>query len=113
MEAHEEEHIMEDILERVSGILQECRNGDNSSVGQLDVLSFNMRSCSVELGELIHEMMFSHPYDENQLSAILDLTRCVTELANYYESRLLQFSQSNSSVGMGRPQKFINTAMVC
>ena len=67
MEAHEEEHIMEDILERVSGVLQECRNGDNSSVAQLDVLSFNMRSCSVELGELIHEMMFSHPYDENQL----------------------------------------------
>ena len=103
---------MEDILERVSCVLQECCNGDNSSVGQLDVLSFNMRSCSVELGELIHEMMFSHPYDENQLSAILDLTR-VTELANYYESRHLQFSQSNSSVGMGRPQNFINTAMVC
>ena len=89
--------MMVDILERIFGVLQECHTiRDDRSFDKLDALLLNMRSCSVELGELLHEMMLSlQLLDENQFTSLLELTPCVAELANYYESRLLQCAQQN------------------
>ena len=79
---------MVDILEWISGVLQECHTiRDDRFIDQLDTISLNVKSCCVELGELLHEMMLSpQPLDENQFSTLLELTQCVAELANYYES---------------------------
>ena len=89
--------MMVDNLERIFGVLQEYHTIRNDrSIDQLDALSLNVRSCSVELGELLHEMMLSlQPLDDNHFSTLLELTQCVAELANYYESRLLQCAQQN------------------
>ena len=88
---------MVDILEWISGVLQECHTiRDDRFIDQLDTISLIVRSCSVELGELLHEMMLSpQPLDENQFSTLLELTQCVAELANYYGNRLLQCAQQN------------------
>ena len=109
---------MDEHLDRISSVLQECLQTSNTEdVAQLDVMAFSLRSCSVELGELLHEIMISRPrstdLDEDQLSALLDLIQCITELANFYESRLLRFMQRENHEVMGRPKKFINIAMVC
>ena len=84
-----------DILERIFGVLQEYHTIRNDKfIDQLDALLLNVRSCSVELGELLHEMMLSlQPLDDNQFFTLLELTQCVAQLANYYESMLLQCAQ--------------------
>ena len=108
--------FMDELCDQVSSILQQCLESSNTeNVARLDIMSFNLRSCSVELGDLIHEIMISRlqPIPEDQLSKLLELIQCITELADFYESRLLRFTQRGNDVVMGRPKKFINIAMVC
>ena len=51
---------MDGVFDRISSTLQECQQISNTQdVAQLDVMSFNLRSCSVELGDLLHQIMIS------------------------------------------------------
>ena len=51
---------MDEVFDRISSVLQGCLQASNTEdVTRLDVISFNLRSRSVELGELLHEIMIS------------------------------------------------------
>lgn len=102
------------ILDTVSSVIAECLQTSNSEdVAELDVLSFNLRSCSIALGDVINEVISRSRHtcaDQDQLSKLLDLLQYMTELSNFYESRLLKFTQRLTGTVMGRPRKMINIA---
>ena len=104
---------MDEVVCQVSSVISECLQTSNTEdVPQLDFLSLNLRCCLTELGQLLEELLISRQrhIDQAQLSTLLELIQCV---ANYYESRLLRFSQRGFDVAMGRPKKFINITLVC
>ena len=86
---------MDDLFDQMYACLQAS---DTEDVAQLDVISFNLRSVSAELGDLVQEMMIhrAQSIDKDQLSKLLELAQCVTELADFHESRLLRFNQGEN-----------------
>lgn len=103
-------------MSRVNFVISECLQApDTEDVSQLDVWSFNLRSCSDELGQfLTSEVVSNGPrtLSQDQLSKLVDLNQCVVKLSNFYEGRLMRFSQVDADTKSGRPKKFINIAMV-
>ncbi len=106
---------MDEVVCQVSSVISECLDTLNTEdVPNLDFLSYNLRCCLTDLGQLLEEMLISRQrhIDQAQLSMFLDLTQCVSELSNYYDSRLLRFSQRGFDIVMGRPKKLINITLV-
>lgn len=68
---------MEQIVSRVSSIISECLQApDTQDVAQLDVWSFNLRSCSDELGQFVSSEVVSNgprTLSQDQLSKLVDL----------------------------------------
>ncbi len=68
------------LLDRVSVVVQECIDMGNAV--QLDASTIYLRSCSVELADVLHEVIVSRNQnmDDDQLSKLLDLTQSCPEM---------------------------------
>lgn len=98
------------LLERVSELVGECQEAWGSeNIEHLDSLGFRLRSGSAELGEAVLTLTTTSEYYDDVFK-ITELKQCISELANFIESRHMRLTQNGA---VGRPKKFVNIAMVC